>query len=375
MGKQKNIPALRFPEFEGEWERKLLGDIFRISAGGDIGSENVSQERTNKFKYPIYANAEKNKGFYGYSDIYKVEENVLTVAGRGVNIGIAHARDHKFYPIVRLLVLRPKNNESIYFFEYQINRLNLFKESTGVPQLTAPQVSGYEVVYPPIPEQTKIASFLTAIDDRLQALKKKKALLEQYKKGIMQKIFSQELRFKDNNGEEFPDWEEKTLKELGDIQKGEQLNGTELTLSGLYPALNGGINASGYTNKWNTEANTISISEGGNSCGYVNFNNEKFWSGGHCYTILNIAPSLTVNYLYQFLKFNEASIMRLRVGSGLPNIQKKDLNLFCIQFPDITEQTKIANFLSAIDEKINHCQTQIEKTEKYKKGLLQKMFC
>lgn len=141
-------PKLRFSEFNEDWKDKELGNIFKITAGGDIGKENVSQIKNEIFKYPIYANAEKNKGFYGYSDIYKVVENVITVAGRGVNIGIAHARDHKFYPIVRLLVLIPKKNENIYFFEYQINRLNLFKESTGVPQLTAPQVSGYKVFYP-----------------------------------------------------------------------------------------------------------------------------------------------------------------------------------------------------------------------------------
>ncbi|HNX57726.1 MAG TPA: restriction endonuclease subunit S, partial [Spirochaetota bacterium] len=211
---RNSVPKLRFSEFINEWESNLLGNIFDISAGGDISQENVSQVKNEIFKYPIYANAEKDKGLYGYSDIYRIEENVVTVAGRGVNIGIAHARDHKFYPIVRLLVLKPKQLQDIYFFEYEINRLNLFKESTGVPQLTAPQVSSYEVTFPSLPEQQKIAAFLTTVDEKLQSLKKKKALLEQYKKGVMQKIFSQEIRFLDDNGEEFPEWEEKTL---GDV--------------------------------------------------------------------------------------------------------------------------------------------------------------
>ena len=109
MQKQNNIPLLRFPEFTDEWSRKKLGEIFSISAGGDIETEHVSQTKDDVFKYPIYANAEKGKGFYGWADIYKVEANVVTVAGRGVNIGIAHARDHKFYPIIRLLVLKPQN--------------------------------------------------------------------------------------------------------------------------------------------------------------------------------------------------------------------------------------------------------------------------
>ena len=223
-------------------------------------------------------------------------------------------------------------------------------------------------------EQTEIASFLTAIDNKLAQQKQKKSLLEKYKKGVMQKIFSQEIRFKDEDGKAYPKWEKIRLSNLTTIQKGEQLNVSELTETGSYPALNGGINASGYTNNWNTEANTISISEGGNSCGYVKFNNERFWSGGHCYTLLKIIPSINCQYLFQILKYNEVLIMRLRVGSGLPNIQKKDLNNYSLQIPIFAEQIKIANFLSAIDEKISYCQLQIEKTELYKKGLLQKMF-
>ncbi len=132
------IPKLRFPDFNGDWERKKLESIFSISAGGDIDKNNVSKVKTDIFKYPIYANAEKNKGFYAYSDIYKFDKEVVTVAGRGVNVGIAHARKEKFYPIVRLLVLQPKQEQSIYFFKNSINNLNLFIESTGVPQLTAP---------------------------------------------------------------------------------------------------------------------------------------------------------------------------------------------------------------------------------------------
>jgi type I restriction enzyme S subunit len=108
MTASMNVPQLRFPEFSGEWIEKKLGNIFKITAGGDIDKKNVSEIKNEIFQYPIYANAEKNKGFYGYSDLYKIDEGVITVAGRGVNLGIAHARNHKFYPIVRLLVLNPK---------------------------------------------------------------------------------------------------------------------------------------------------------------------------------------------------------------------------------------------------------------------------
>jgi type I restriction enzyme S subunit len=227
-----------------------------------------------------------------------------------------------------------------------------------------------------LPEQTRIASFFTVLDKKITELKQKKNLLEQFKKGVMQKLFSQELRFKDENGKAFSKWEKKKLNYLADIKKGEQLNKEELTEVGSYPCINGGITQSGYTEKFNSLENTITISEGGNSCGYVNYFTSKFWSGGHCYTLKVIDEKLTNNeFLFQLLKQNEVEIKRLRVGSGLPNIQKKDLLAFSLTLPpSINEQIKISNFLSSIDEKINHTENQIQQTQQYKKGLLQNMF-
>ena len=145
--------------------------------------------------------------------------------------------------------------------------------------------------------------------------------------------------------------------------------------SGKYPALNGGISPSGYTDKWNTEENTITISEGGNSCGFVNFNTEKFWCGGHCYALLNIKSEIDRDFLYQTLKSRQDQIMRLRVGSGLPNIQKRSIEEFPIIFPESkTEQQKIAEILGAVDEDIEKTQKVIEATEKLKRGLMQQLF-
>lgn len=379
---KSNTPELRFPGFKGEWDKSKISTLFKISAGGDIDKAHVSKQKTKKFCYPIYANTAEKEGLYGYADIYKIEPPVLTVAGRGVNIGITHVRHCEFYPIVRLLVLEPNVELVTSFFKFSINNLNIFIESTGVPQLTAPQISTYKIQYPTLPEQQKIASFFTSIDKKIELLKKKHSLLEQYKKGVMQKIFpstgsgtSPEIRFKDSDGNDYADWEEKKLGEIVEISKGEQLNKENLTDTGYYPCVNGGVLPSGYTNKFNTIENTITISEGGNSCGFVNYFKSKFWCGGHCYKVQHKVDVFN-KYLFQLLKYNEQKIMRLRVGSGLPNIQKKDVvNLKLLFAIDKTEQTKIANFLSSIDKKIEKVQLQIDKAEEWKKGLLGRMFC
>ena len=367
-----NIPKLRFPEFAGEWEKKKLGEIFNISAGGDIRSENVSQIQDEKFKYPIYANAEKNKGFYGFSDIYKVEKGVVTIAGRGVNLGIAHARDHKFYPIVRLLVLKPKNNENIYFFEYQINQLNIFKESTGVPQLTAPQVSLYKIYYPGIIEQQKIAAFLTAVDEKLQALKKKKSLLEQYKKGVMQKLFSQELRFKDENGVDFPEWEEICLGQLCKITTG-KLDANAMVECGHYRFY---TCAKDYylIDKYAFDTEALLISGNGANVGYIHYYKGKFNAYQRTYVLDGFKDNIIfIKYFLQ--QFLSTRINAEKKEGNTPYIVLSALTEMNIYIPTLTEQYKIANFLSSIDEKIKNTDNQITKTEHWKKGLLQRMFC
>lgn len=394
MQKQINIPQLRFPEFKDEWERKKFDDIFIFSTGKNIKQNEASPEfETPCVRYgELYhmynevisevinkTNLDKSELLFSEGD-----EILLPSAGEDpLDIGSASALTVKNVAIGRTInILKPAkaNYYSQIFVSYYINHklkkdISKLAKGVSISNVYNSDLKTLEINLPTLPEQKHIASFFFAIDKKISELKQKKTLLEQYKKGVMQKIFAGELKLKDDNGKDFPRWDKKKLTDIGEIKKGEQLNVDALTETGLYPALNGGINVSGYTDKWNTEANTITISEGGNSCGYVNFNKERFWSGGHCYSILNIIPSVNVNYLFQVLKFNEPAIQRLRVGTGLPNIQKKDLNEFNLQIPSLKEQIKIANFLSSIDEKINQAQTQIIKTEQYKKGLLQKMFC
>ena len=178
------------------------------------------------------------------------------------------------------------------------------------------------------------------------------------------------LRFKEFDGE----WEVERLGDVCNIQKGKQLNRAELTDIGAYPTISGGINPSGYTDKWNELEDSIIISEGGNSCGYVNFIRTKFWCGGHCYILKGINGNIDNMYLYHYLKHTESKIMSLRVGSCLPNIQKKDIKNHKIYFPIFPEQQKIAHFLSQLDEQIQQTRQQLAHLQDYKKGLLQQLF-
>lgn len=148
----------------------------------------------------------------------------------------------------------------------------------------------------------------------------------------------------------FITWEQRKLGEVANIQKGQQLGKAEMSNNGAFYVLNGGMEPSGYTNQYNTFANTISISEGGNSCGYVSLNLEQFWSGGHNYTLQN--PRIDTFFLYQWLKRHEKGIMALRVGSGLPNIQKSALQDVIVAYPKKSEQRAIAEILNKIDNLI-----------------------
>lgn len=167
-------------------------------------------------------------------------------------------------------------------------------------------------------------------------------------------------------------WKSKKLGSVCKIKKGVQFNKIELSDFGMYPCINGGIDPSGYSDIWNTNENTITISEGGNSCGYINLIKTKFWSGGHCYSLLELDQELDNDFLYQALKGRQHLIMDLRVGSGLPNIQQKAIKEFEFLIPDDKpEQIQIATILSKADEAIAQTEQLIAKYTRIKTGLMQ----
>ena len=164
------------------------------------------------------------------------------------------------------------------------------------------------------------------------------------------------------------------LSEICNIVKGKQINGEYLADNGNYYVMNGGTEPSGYYEEYNVGANTISISEGGNSCGYVQFNTLPFWSGGHCYTLQNISKNVDHIFLYHYLKSKESQIMRLRIGSGLPNIQKKDLAKFKVVILSTEQQDIVSAFLSALERKAELHTSTLSALHSEKQYLLRQMF-
>ena len=197
---------------------------------------------------------------------------------------------------------------------------------------------------------------------------------QQQKKALMQQLLTGKKRLLDENGVRFSgEWKQDVnLGSIINISKGVQINKNTLSEDGQFPVINGGIAPSGFTSEFNTDENTITISEGGNSCGYVAFQKKSFWCGGHCYAVRKTA--LDLSFTFHLLKYNELKIMGLRVGSGLPNIQKKAIEAFTVNFPVTSvEQQKIAAVLSAADDEIATLEKKLACLRDEKKALMQQL--
>ena len=269
----------------------------------------------------------------------------------------------------RCALIKPLNINEKYLF-YLLNSNNFFKQfyasSTGgtgnQTNVSINDMLNFNMYIANEKNQIIISEFLNKIDQRIETQIKIISDHTSLKEGIYN------LMFKENHAEF-------KLKELANIVKGKQINNDQLLSNGFYYMMNGGTSPSGYLNSYNVLENTISVSEGGNSCGYVQFNNSKFWSGGHCYTIQDVNSTLVDNkYLYHYLKYKEKELMNLRIGTGLPNIQKKDLENFMISVPSLLIQRKNLALLEMLDKKKCILNKELQCLERQKKYLLCNMF-
>ncbi|MCS2598027.1 restriction endonuclease subunit S [Bacteroides fragilis] len=376
-----DVPHLRFPEFSGEWYSYPLTDFMSFKNGMNPDAKRFG--RGIKF---ISVMDILNNQFICYDNIRaSVEVIEGDIETYGVNygdilfqrssetledVGQANVYLDRKPAVFGGFVIRGKSKGNYHpvFFRYLLAsptaRKRIIVKGAGAQHFNIGQdgLSRVCLNIPSIQEQEKIAKLFECVDTRIATQNKIIEDLKKLKSAISERLFKSVKGFT------------VLLSDLCDIVKGKQINGENLSDSGNYYVMNGGTEPSGYYDNYNVEASTISISEGGNSCGYVQFNTSPFWSGGHCYSIQNIADKVDNMYLYHYLKSNEDAIMKLRIGSGLPNIQKKDLAMFKIIVPKIEWQIKISTFLSSLERKAEIEERIQNVMQKQKLYLLQQMF-
>jgi type I restriction enzyme S subunit len=259
------------------------------------------------------------------------------------------------------------------FVRYQITSsetqrlINAATKGSTFAEITLDDLRKIEILCPPLPEQRRIAEILSTWDRAIETVEALIANARAQKAALMQQLLTGKRRLPGFSGE----WAAKPLGTVCKISKGEQLGRLDMVEGAAVPVINGGISPSGYTHRANSAAPSITISEGGNSCGFVSLITEPFWCGGHCYSLDN--PTVDRSFLFASLKHREGEIMNLRVGSGLPNIQKKALSDFDLSVPPEREQQAIGSMADLQDRHIHGLEFQLAALRREKAALMQQL--
>jgi len=401
MQNQKNIPILRFPDFSGEWKKIKLGNYF-IERNDSTNEEFPLYSLT--IKKGIIPKSERYERSFLVNDIdnaYKVmNENDFAYNPMNLRFGaLARHKENKKVLVSKYYNIFYCNGEgSSAFFEYYLTSNNLIqyynKMATGSliekKRVHYLDFINFKKHLPELPEQTKIASFLTAVDDKLTQLKKKKSLLEQYKKGVMQKMFSREYRFKDEKGKNFMEWEEKKLGKICKIYDGTHqtpdYKEQGIPFYSVEHITSNNFNLCKFISKevFDKENIKVRLEKGDilmtkigdiGTAKYINWDvNASFYVS---LALIKQSNNHNNEFVCHYINSEQfqLELHKRTIHVAFPKkINLGEIGECLINLPCLQEQTKIANFLSAIDDKINHCGVQIEKMEGWKKGLLQQMF-
>jgi len=403
-----NTPKIRFPDFKGDWINNSLGEIAKFSKGKGISKEDISESgETECIRYgELYTTYNEtidtvfSKTNLDTSDLVLSEANDIIIPASGeTQIDIAKASCVLKSGIALggdLNIIKSPNNG--VFLSYYLNskkKIDIAQLAQGISvvHLYAGQLSKLQLRIPSLPEQQKIASFFTAIDQRIFQLKRKKTLLEEYKKGVMQKIFSQEIRFKDDNGQEFPKWEKKRLSEIF-IEINETVGTRDIPTYSITAGVGFvsqnekfGRNISGQQNKHYTVINEGQFSYNkGNSktytygCIYVNDTGKRIAVPNVFISFEFIDQKMSSQFYSKLFEshYLDKGLRKIISSSarmdGLLNVNKNSFFQLSVHCPNYIEQQKIGHFLYSIDSKIFHIKKQIERAEVWKKGLMQQMF-
>ncbi len=406
MGEQKNIPKVRFPNFEGDWrefrlsdflirysetnrdEEFGLDDILSLSSHhGVVSRKQLLEDTYNNVNHLNYKKTRFNDFVYGKS------------ISSSYPFGLFKVNDFKD-GLLSTLYFTFKVKDFVHpkfldcYFSHLTRTNNFLRKFVMVGDRYITADADYLLsgkIYLPTQKehQQKIASFFTAIDQKISQLKRKKTLLEQYKKGVMQKIFSQQIRFNNDNGQEYSKWEKKRLGELtfktgkknkdnahfpiysinnkeGFLPQGDQFEGVDSNNRGYDISLYKVI-----------EENTFAYNPARINVGSIGHSgNLKNVIISSLYVCFKTKQGLEDAYLLQYLKTYHfiKSVLQNVEGGVRDYLFYENFSNIKISLPCSKEQLKIANFLSVIDDKINCTQKQIEKAEVWKKGLMQQMF-
>ncbi|MCS4298918.1 type I restriction enzyme S subunit [Acinetobacter sp. BIGb0196] len=380
-----STPKLRFKEFNGGWTKQRVDSFLeRVSNPVDvIADQQYTQIGIRSHGKGIFHKESIDGKSLGNKRVFWVEPSAFVV-----NIVFAWERaiavtsdaENGMIASHRFPMYLPKNNLSnVNFLRY----LFVTDKGQSYLELASPGGAGrnktlgqsnfaeLKIDLPSLEEQTKIASFLSIMNEKISLLTKKHKLLSLYKQGLLQKLFSQQIRFKTDDGSEFVAWEE---RKLGDIcshfQSGKTITSATISDKGAYPVY-GGNGLRGYTDTYTHDGIFTLIGRQGALCGNINLVDGKNFISEHAIAVQAKIDSSTIwlSIWLDYMQLNRFSESSAQAGLAVNKLVKFDINVPCLE-----EQTKIANFLSAIDQKIEAVVQQIEQTKQWKKGLLQQMF-
>ena len=421
MTHQKHVPTLRFPEFTGNWAFDRLGDLVsRVGKPLTVIPEKLYREvgiRSHGkglfHKKPVTGKSLGNKRVFRVHipafvvNIVFAWEHAIAITSEDENGFIASHRFPMFVPIDQ----RSDLSFVRHFFSRKYGKHLLGLASPGGAgrnrTLGQKNFAELKVIFPNFTEQKKIASFLSSVDTKIEQLDKKKSLLEQYKKGMMQKLFNQKIRFKDEHGSDYPDWEEKKLGDFYEFKSTNSLSRDKLNyeigevrnihygdihtkfkpkfdlLQEDVPFVNLNVNLSRIPeDKYCKEGDLVIVDASedyddiGKTIELINLNDEKVLAGLHTLLARLSSSDIHIGYgtFVMACTFVRKQIKTIAQGTKVLSISAGRMEKIKLLIPSPKEQQKIADFLSAIDQKIELIGTEIDQAKIFKKGLLQQMF-
>ena len=398
----RKVPKLRFKEFSDEWKEKKLGEFGKISMCKRIMKDQTTLTGDIPF-YKIGTFGKKadayidKKLFEEYKEKYSFPKKGDILLSASGTIGRTVIYDGKPAYFQDSNIVWIATNEKIIlnsFLNYLYSNIKWTIENTTIARLYNDNLANMKVNIPFLQEQEKIANFLSSVDKKISLTEEKLELFREYKKGVMQKIFSQELRFKDNNGNDYPEWEEKKLVEISELTSSKRIFLNEYVDKGIpfyrgkeITELKKGKKVTDILYISNKKYNEIlekydvpkqneilitAVGTLGNV--YLISNNEKFYfKDGNLIWLKNI-KSLP-KFLTYSLENNYKKILDTAIGSTQKALTIVNLQKLQLIIPvSLEEQQKISDFLSSIDSKIESIEKELDRLKEFKRGLLQQMF-